>query len=295
MNTKMLMTLLIPLAIATSCSVNGDRSDAYGNFEATDVMVSAEAAGRLLAFDAGEGQRIESGIVVGIIDTSDLVLKRRQLLAQKDAVSARAANVLSQIRVFGQQKENLEKDRERVENLLKDNAATQKQLDDIMGNLRLLDRQVESVQTQNATILAELEVLDSQLEQVEEGLKKCRITCPVAGTVVERFAEAGEVTAPGKPLFKIANLEEMRLRVYVSGEQLPGLRIGQEVEVLVDRDKKTNRSLGGRVSWISSTAEFTPKIIQTKEERVNLVYAVKVDVKNDGSLKIGMPAEVNFR
>jgi HlyD family secretion protein len=295
MKIKKLMMLSVLLAIATSCSVNGDRSDAYGNFEATEVMVSAEAAGRLLAFDAGEGQRMEAGAVVGIIDTADLVLKKRQLLAQKDAVSARAANVLSQIRVFAQQKENLEKDRARVENLLKDNAATQKQLDDIIGSLRLIDRQVESVQTQNATVLAELKVLDSQLEQVEEGLKKCRITSPLAGTVLDLFAEAGEVTAPGKPLFKIANLDDMRLKVYVSGEQLPGIRLGQEVEVLVDRDKKTNRSLSGKVSWISSGAEFTPKIIQTKEERVNLVYAVKVDVKNDGSLKIGMPAEVNFR
>ncbi|MCD4698085.1 MAG: HlyD family efflux transporter periplasmic adaptor subunit, partial [Bacteroidales bacterium] len=176
----------------------------------------------------------------------------------------------------------------------KDGAATQKQLDDITGAIDLIDSQISSIKTQYSAVLSELEVINTQVEQVEESIRKCHIYNPVEGTVLEKYAEENEITTFGKPLYKLADTREMVLRVYVSGLQLAHLKIGQEVEVLVDDDKKTNRSMTGQISWISESAEFTPKIIQTKEERINMVYAIKVRVKNDGSLKIGMPGEVNF-
>jgi HlyD family secretion protein len=185
-------------------------------------------------------------------------------------------------------------DKNRVEKLLNDGAATPKQLDDINGQIELVNRQIGSTNTQYATVRTELEVYNAQIAQINESIRKCSIYNPLEGIILEKYAEPNEITAFGKPLYKIADMAEMILRVYVSGEQLPKIRLSQEVEVLIDQDKKTNRKLSGIISWVSETAEFTPKIIQTKEERVNMVYAVKVRVKNDGSLKIGMPGEVNF-
>jgi HlyD family secretion protein len=181
-----------------------------------------------------------------------------------------------------------------VENLLEEGAATRKQLDDVTGQYDLLLAQIESTSVGKQSILAEKAALEVQQEQVRESIGKCYINNPMKGTVLDKYAEEGEVTAYGKPLYKIADLELIRLRVYVSGAQLPEIQLGQEVEVLIDKGKKDYSKLTGKVSWVSPEAEFTPKVIQTKEERVNLVYAVKVLVKNDGRLKIGMPGEVNF-
>lgn len=215
-------------------------------------------------------------------------------MAQKSAVATRLAGIQGQINVQLQQKANLSIEKERILRLLEDKAATPKQLDDINGAVELADKQIASIQTQNAGIREELNVVDRQIDQVNEALRKCYIRNPVAGTVLVKYAQAGEITAPGKTLYKIANLEELELKVYVPGDQLPAVKIGQKVEVLIDKDKKSNRTLSGTVSWISQKAEFTPKIIQTKEERVDLVYGVKIRVPNDGSLKISMPGEVNF-
>ena len=178
--------------------------------------------------------------------------------------------------------------------MIADKAATPKQLDDVNGAIDLVDKQVASINTQNAGIAEEMEVIDRQIAQVNESIRKCYIRNPVKGTVLNKYAEAGEIAAPGRTLYKIADLSVMELKVYVSGSQLPGVKQGEQAEVLIDADKKTNRKLSGIISWISPKAEFTPKIIQTKEERVNLVYGVKIRVPNDGSLKIAMPAEVNF-
>lgn len=292
MKTNYVFLFIALLLVA--CSGDNSRSDAYGNFEVEDIMVSAESTGKLLFFNAEEGQKMAVNEIVVVIDTTDLVLKRDQLFAQQKSTSSKIENIQSQIDVQKQQLGNLKIDKDRIEKLLKDGAATQKQLDDINGQIELVNKQIGSTNTQYATVRSELEVYNTQIAQVDESIRKCCIYNPLEGIVLEKFAEPNEITSFGKPLFKIANMDEMILRVYISGDQLPNIKLSQEVEVLIDQDKKTNRKLTGIVSWVSETAEFTPKIIQTKEERVNMVYAVKIRVKNDGSLKIGMPGEINF-
>lgn len=293
MQTKYLIPIIA--IFLASCSGKEDLSDAYGNFEVDDIIVSAEANGKLLLFDVEEGKVLNANKLVAVIDTVDYVLKRKQLKAQKKAISSRIQNIQSQIDVQEQQKKNLLVDQKRIEKLLKDGAATQKQLDDINGQIDLVDSQIESIKTQNVSIVSELEVVNTQISQVQESIKKCNIENPIEGVVLEKYAEANEITIFGKPLYKIADMQFMILRIYVSGGQLPQIKLGQEVEVLIDKNDQSKTKLKGEISWISETAEFTPKIIQTKEERVNMVYAVKVNVKNDGNLKIGMPGEVNFK
>jgi HlyD family secretion protein len=289
------LLLIIALVWLSSCRNNNDLSDAYGNFEAVQVTVSSESAGKIHFLNVEEGSQPDSGIIVALVDTTDLYLKKLQLQSQKKAVSVKSSSVVSQIAVQQQQKANLLVEKNRVTKLIADKAATPKQLDDINGAIDLVDKQVESINTQNAGITEEKEIIDRQIAQVNESIRKCYIRNPVKGTVLSKYAEAGEIAAPGRALYKIADLSVMELKVYVSGTQLPGINQGQQVEVLIDKDQKSNRKLSGIVSWISPKAEFTPKIIQTKEERVNLVYALKIRVPNDGSLKIAMPAEVNFR
>ncbi len=292
-NTRNIL-IMLTLVWLSACKSGNNLSDAYGNFEAVQVTVSAENAGQIHYMKVEEGSQPDSGSIVALIDTTDLYLKKLQLLSQKKAVLVKKDNVNSQIAVQQQQKANLMVEKNRVTRLIADKAATTKQLDDINGSIDLVDKQVASVQTQNAGIAEEMEVVDRQIAQVNESISKCYIRNPVKGTVLSKFAETGEIAVPGRALYKIADLSVMELKVYVSGTQLPGIKQGQQVEVLIDADKKTNRKLTGVVSWISPKAEFTPKIIQTKEERVNLVYGVKIRVPNDGSLKIAMPAEVNF-
>jgi HlyD family secretion protein len=294
MRTTCNILLMIALIWLSSCKNRNNLSDAYGNFEAVQVTVSAESAGRIHYLNVEEGSQPDSGIVVALIDTTDLYLKKLQLQSQKKAVSVKRSSIVSQIAVQEQQKANLTVEKNRVTKLIADKAATPKQLDDIDGTIDLVDKQVASINTQNAGITEELEVIDRQIAQINESIHKCYIRNPVKGTVLSKYAEAGEIATPGRALYKIADLSVMELKVYISGTQLPGAKQGQQVDVLIDADQKTNRKLSGVVSWISPKAEFTPKIIQTKEERVNLVYALKIRVPNDGSLKIAMPAEVNF-
>jgi HlyD family secretion protein len=281
-------------AFILSCNSDIDKADAYGNFEATEVVISALGQGEILWLNIEEGDVLSQGDVVGLIDTVDLSLKEQQLSKTKDAVRTGIVTIDAQIKVQLQQKKNLSVDKERTEKLYTEGAATKKQLDDIMGALDLVDAQLAATKSQKQKILAEIETLDAQVDQVHEALSKCNISIPQKGTVLTKYTEAGEVAAMGKPLFKLADMSEMKLKVYVSGDQLPHIKIGQKVEVQIDKTKKENTTLEGTISWISSTAEFTPKTIQTKDERVNLVYAVKVVVENDGSMKIGMPGEVNF-
>jgi HlyD family secretion protein len=287
--------LLALTVFLAGCAGNDQKSDAYGNFEAQEVIVSAESPGKVLELNLEEGQFLEAGTLIGFIDTVDLDLKRKQLIVSRDVVLSRISNVDAQIAVQQQQQDNLMVDKKRLENLLKDGAATQKQLDDINGALLLIAKQIESLVTQQRVIRNEAGAYDVQIEQVDEQIRKCYIRNPIDGTVLTKYVEASELVSPGKPIYKEADLRMLELKVYISGDQLPEVKLGQKVEVLVDRDKKTNQSLTGTVSWISAQAEFTPKIVQTKEERVNLVYAMKVLVDNDGSLKIGMPGEVNFK
>ncbi|MCK5838833.1 MAG: HlyD family efflux transporter periplasmic adaptor subunit [Bacteroidales bacterium] len=294
MRNKTKTVILIIVVLVTACSENDDKSDAYGNFEATEVVISAEAQGVLQEFIIEEGEELKSGTVIGLIDTINLSLKREQLLAGKKAILSRIVNINSQVAVQEQQKENIIIEKDRIERLLKDGAATRKQMDDVMASLRLINSQVKSLETQKTLIKDEAKTIDVQIAQVEENIKKCYLVNPVEGTVLTKIVEEKEVVSIGKPMYIIADLSKLELKAYISGSQLPHIRIGQEVEVLIDYDVKSNQKMTGVVSWISQQAEFTPKIIQTKEERVNLVYAVKILVKNDGSIKIGMPGEVNF-
>lgn len=278
-------------ALVLACNNNEDKADAYGNFESTEIIVSAEGNGKIMALGLEEGDRLKENEVVGYIDTTQLALKKDQLQASRKTIASQSASVLSQIDVYEEQEKTLEIDKQRVVNLLKDSAATQKQLDDINGKLNVLQQQEKNVRVQNAAVLNEIKGLDAQIRQVEDQIKKSVIVNPTAGTVLVKYAEPGEVASFGKPLYKIADMQEMILRVYVSETQLSSLKIGENVQVKIDAAEGT-RTMDGKITWISSTAEFTPKVIQTKEERVNLVYAVKVSLKNDGSLKIGMPGEM---
>lgn len=288
-------TLFIILGIFIfACSNNTEKSDAFGNFEAEAVIVSAETLGKILEFNIEKGQIINAGYEAAIIDTIQIKLKLLQIDAQKFAVSSRSESIQSQISVFEEQKKNIQVNESRVIKMLKDGASTQKQLDDIQGQISVINRQVESTKTQFVTVSKEMDVLDSQKLSLIDQLERCLVKSPVSGTVLETYAKQGELTTAGKPLFKIFDLNELELKIYVSGAQLPNVKIGQIVDVLIDKTENENQTLSGTVIWISSEAEFTPKIIQTKEERVKLVYAVKVAVKNDGTLKIGMPGEVNF-
>jgi HlyD family secretion protein len=222
-------------------------------------------------------------------------LKLQQIDAQKEAVEAKRESIRAQVSVFEEQKKNLQINKKRIADMLEDGAATQKQLDDISGQISVIEKQIESTQTQFNSINKELQVLETQQEATLDLMNRCKVISPAGGTILETYIEQGELAAAGKPLFKMANLEELTLKVYVSGAQLPNIKIGQEVDVLVDKNEEENQSFTGKISWISSEAEFTPKIIQTKEERVKLVYAVKVAVKNDGTLKIGMPGEISWQ
>ena len=280
--------------ILTACTGGNDLSDAYGNFEATEITISAEATGKIVVFNIEEGQLIKTGETIGIIDTTQLFLKKVQLESSKKAISTKFSSVIAQINVLTEQKINLEKDQKRVEAMFNSKAATQKQLDDINGNISVINKQINQIETQNGSIINELKSLDAQIAQIEDMLKKSVIINPVEGTVLNKYAEPYEIAVAGKPLYKIADISTMYLKAYVSGDQLPKIQIGQQVKIMIDKDKKEINSLMGTISWISSQTEFTPKIIQTKDERVNMVYAIKVKMKNDGQLKIGMPGEVKF-
>jgi HlyD family secretion protein len=286
--------LFFAVCILFSCSGNKKASDAYGNFEATEVNVSSEVNGKILGMNVNEGQLIDSGIISVLIDSADWILKRDQLNAQKSVISSKYSNISAQVEVQQQQLINLNIEKNRLDKLLKDGAATTKQLDDIKANLNVIEKQINSIQAQGVSIPSELESINKQILQLELTIRRCSIRNPIKGIVLNKFAEQSEIAMPGKALYKIADMDNMYIRVYVAETQLSEIKTGQKVEVLIDKGKKEFKKYDGIISWISSSAEFTPKIIQTKEERVNLVYAVKVLVKNDGYLKIGMPGEVNF-
>ncbi len=285
--------LLMGLAM-TACHSGDGESDAYGNFEAIETFVSSEVSGKAMQLSVQEGQQLKSGALVCLVDTVPVVIKRDQLLASRTAAMSQLDQVHASLRVLMAQNAILQKDYERISKMLNDGAATQKQFDEVEGQLNVLDRQADSHQAQMNSIRAEVKVVEAQLEGVLDQLQRCRVQMPLDGTILQKYSEAGEMILAGKPILKVANLETIYLRAYVTGKQLPAIQLGQSVQVIFDKDETTNQSIDGSISWISSAAEFTPKIIQTKEERVDQVYAIKVLVQNDGRLKIGMPGEVKF-
>lgn len=296
--------------LLAACSNNDNAFDASGTFEAEEVVVAAEAAGQLKTFDVEEGETIPAGKVVGTIDAENLTLQKEQVQESIRALQEKTSDVTPQIQLLEAQASVQQaelskqlKEKKRTENLLEADAATQKQLDDINAQIEILTRQINvtrqqirvqknNFQTQNRSILSEGKPLEKRVEQIEDQLSKTSIVNPVQGTVLTKYAEAGEITAPGKALYKIANLDTLILRAYITGAQLSEIKLKQAVLVRVDKGKEDYKELSGRIIWISDKAEFTPKTIQTKDERANLVYAIKIRVKNDGYLKIGMYGEV---
>lgn len=305
------LSIVISAFFLAACNSNGPQADAYGNFEADELIVSAQANGQILELRLEEGQMVRAGQALGRIDSTQLVLKKEQLQAAIRAIAAKSPAIKAQLAVFEkqlnstkQQLSALKREKQRVETLLQRDAATPKQLDELNDQIALAERQMDVVleqrsatdatlNTQKGGLLAEILPLQKQIEQLDDQIKKCRIESPAAGTVLSLYVEAGEVATFGKPLFKIADLSHMILRAYVAGDQLGSIRLGQQVQVAIDAPGGGMQEFQGTIRWISSKAEFTPKIIQTKDERVNLVYAVKIEVENpEGQLKIGMPGEV---
>lgn len=290
MNKSDIFITAILIGFLSSCS-NGEKADGYGNFEATEITISSEANGKLQYLNVEEGQVLEKGTTIALVDTVQAYLSKQQLLASKETVASKSGGVWSQVNVLNQQLQTAKTEQERIQNMFAENAATKRQLDQANSQVDVLKKQIQNVETQNSPIVNEVKSIDAKVAQIEEQIAKSKITNPIKGTVLTKYAEPGEIVSFGKPLYKIADLEEMTLRVYISETQLPNIKIGQQVNIKIDSGEEM-KDYQGTISWISASAEFTPKIIQTKEERVNLVYAVKVTVKNDGSLKIGMPAEM---
>ena len=292
MKTELL--IVIAAVIFSGCNNKPGEADAYGNFEATEVVVSSETSGRILRYNETEGSEIKEGAEIAFIDTTLFHLQKAEIDAGMKSVRTRISSINAQDDILNQQIANLKINITRIENMLKDDAATQKQYDDLTGQVAVLEKQIAANNTQKSSIVAELAVYESKKATLNEQIARSTVKSPLTGTIIEKYSEAGEMTAAGRPLAKIADLSMMKLKVYVSGSQLGNLKIGQECNARIDDGKKGYRSFPGTISYISAKAEFTPKIIQTKEERVTLVYAVTIDVKNDATLKSGMPGEAIF-
>lgn len=281
-----------------ACSSKEKEFDATGTFEATEVTVSAEQSGTLLRFSLEEGDNVEAGSEVGLTDTTQIWLKLRQADATKTVYQSQKPDLEKQIAATRQQLENAQSEKKRYQELVSDGAAPSKMLDDATNQVKVLQRQldalVSTLNTQLSTLNSQLSTVDVQKNQLWDQLRKCHILAPISGTVLEKYAEQGEFAAPGKALFKMGDTRNMYLRAYVTSGQLEQVRVGQKVKVFADFGDKKRKEYDGTVSWISSRSEFTPKTILTDDERADLVYAVKIAVKNDGAIKIGMYGEVKF-
>lgn len=281
--------------LAISCTKEAE-FDAQGTFEATEVVVSSEATGRILNFDIEEGMAIAANQTVGTIDSLQLHLQRKQLVAQQSALLASRPDVKKQVAALREQIAKQKTELRRVDNMLRDGAATQKQKDDIEAQIKILEGQLEAqlstLDKNTSTINGNSVVLEAQIAALDDRISKCSIVSPVGGTVLVKYAEAGELASAGKPLMKIADLKNIYLRAYFTSDQLANVKLGDEVKVVADFGGTERYDYTGRVAWISSESEFTPKTIQTKDSRANLVYAVKIAVENDGRLKIGLAGEV---
>jgi HlyD family secretion protein len=311
MSRKYFLVAASALALA-SCSSNNNQFDASGTFEADEVVVSSELPGKLLSFKVEEGQQIPADSIVGMVDATNISLQQQQVEASIKALNEKTADVTpqvtllqNQLAVQQSQLNNLLHEKTRIENLLKADAATGKQLDDITAQIDVARKQLSVTQqqmnvqrntiaTQNRSILSEGAPLKKRIAQLQDQQQRGNIVNPVTGTVITKYAEPGEITAAGKALYKIADLSSLYLRAYLTGIQLPKIKLGQTLTVLIDDGEKKYKNYNGVITWIADKAEFTPKTIQTKEERANLVYAIKIKVKNDGFLKIGMYGEVKL-
>jgi HlyD family secretion protein len=289
---------IVLLFILSACGDKNNPVDASGVFEATEIIVSSEATGKILSLNIREGQTLKKGELAGLVDSIQLHLSKLQLFANKKAILAGRPDVNTQIEAIEEEISKQEYEKKRIRSLLEGDVATQKQLDDINAHLTILKAKLKSQKSTLAnsvnSIDAQSETIDVQVSKLEDQIEKCKITSPIDGTVLVKYAEEGEVTAMGKPLFKIADMDHMILRVYITADQLAKLTINQNVKVLAEFGETDTREYDGQVTWISDKSEFTPKTIQTQDERANLVYAAKVAVKNDDFLKIGMYGGIKF-
>ena len=290
---------LLGLAVLLfSCHNEDGEYDATGVFETTEVIVSAQGTGEIMRFDIDEGQTVDAEVELGYIDTVQLSLKKQELLANLEATDSRRYDVARQIASLREEIATQKREQQRYQNLVQAKAANQKQLDDINARLATLEKQLaaqtETLENGNRTVSGQVRMLEAQLAQVEDQIGKCRISSPINGTILSKYAEAGELASQGRALFKVGDIVNMYLRAYITADQLTELKIGQSVRVFADEGESRRREYAGTVSWISDKAEFTPKTIQTRDERANLVYAVKIQIQNDGFVKRGMYGEIKI-
>jgi HlyD family secretion protein len=295
---KQTITLLLTGFILIACQNDQFESDAFGNFEAEEVFVSSETSGKLIEFKPEEGDLIKMNQVIGVVDTLQAYYQLQHLRASLNSMRSRLQDIPVQLDVLYEQISFLQREKERIQGLLEGGAATQKQYDEITSELSVLESRIKAQESQlsvaNQSVLSEMEPMRWKIKQMEDLVSKSVIRSPMEGTVLQKFRSKGEVVAPGIPVVKMARLDPLILRVFISEDQLNQVTLGKTVEVLTDAPNGEFFITEGKVQWVSSRAEFTPKYIQTRKERVNLVYAVKIRVNNDGRFKIGMPAEIRF-
>lgn len=289
---------LSTLVIMASCGKGDKQYDASGVFESTEIIVSAKNSGELVSFTAMEGQKVNKGDILGVIDTLQLSLKRTQLRATLQANGSRVLNLNQQTASIKQQIANLQKEKQRFEKLLKQDAATQKQVDDIDYQIEVLQKQLQSsseqISSSNSSIEGNSASIEAQIAQIEDQIQKSIITSPITGTITNKYIEQGEFAATGKALFKVVDMSIIELRAYITADQLTSIKLNQKVKVFADQGKKERKQYEGTITWISDKTEFTPKTIQTRDERANLVYAIKITVKNDGFIKQGMYGDIKL-
>ena len=291
---KIKFLFLAALVLAAGCRDGKNEADAYGNFEATEVIISPEVSGKIILLNPEKGDQINKDDVIAIIDSTLLNLQKAEIDASMKSIRTRITSVNAQNAVLEQQIANIKVDIARVERMLKDEAATQKQLDDLSGQVASLQKQIAANNTQKESVAAELSVIESKKATIDEQLRRHKITSPLKGSVIEKYAETGEIAVAGKPIVKIADMSVVTLKAYISGAQLINVKTGKKCKVRIDDGEKGFREFEGTIRYISEKSEFTPKVIQTKEDRVTMVYAVEISVANDGSIKAGMPGEALF-
>lgn len=297
-NMKRSFAYPLLVLLAASCVEGNKAYDASGVFESTEVTVSAEGNGKILSLDLQEGDRLEAGQIVGCIDTVQLHLSEVQLEASRRAVGSGRLDISRQIAALESQIGKQRQELDRFTKLEKAGASNRKQVEDIQAQIETLERQLaaqkESLNSSNRNVSGQADALEAQIEQIRDRIRKCVITSPVAGTVLAKYSEAGEFAALGRALFKVADIDNIRLRSYITADQLTSLKLGQQVRVFADQGSSGRKEYAGTLIWISDKAEFTPKTIQTRDERANLVYAVKIAVENDGLIKLGMYGDIKF-
>lgn len=297
-NMKRSFAYPLLVLLAASCVEGNKAYDASGVFESTEVTVSAEGNGKILSLDIQEGDRLEAGQIVGCIDTVQLHLSEIQLEASRRAVGSGRLDISRQIAALESQIGKQRQELDRFTKLEKAGASNRKQVEDIQAQIETLERQLsaqeESLNSSNRNVSGQADALEAQIEQIRDRIRKCVITSPVAGTVLAKYSEAGEFAALGRALFKVADIDNIRLRAYITADQLTTLKLGQQVRVFADQGSSGRKEYAGTLIWISDKAEFTPKTIQTRDERANLVYAVKIAVENDGLIKLGMYGDIKF-